>query len=361
MKILLFTLEYPPFKGGVSKVYENIIKHWPEHDSISVLNNNCGELINNNLPVLKWLPAIFELKKNIKLNNINHVLVGQILPLGTATYILSKFIKIKYSVFLHGMDLAYALKNARKKKLAKKILNNSENIICFNAYTADIAKKIVKDEKKITVVNPGVDRKAPYSEELVAALKKKHNLYSRIRLLSLGRLVKRKGHDKVLESLPAVNKEIPNLSYVIAGTGPEEAYLKSMNYKSGNSNVIFLGKITDEEKWVWLNLCDIFIMPARNISGDFEGFGIVYLEANLAGKPVIAGRSGGVEDAVVNGVNGILINNPEDVNEIAGAIVRLAKDKNLRDNLGEKGKERAIKDFNWRDQTNKIFKIIKSA
>lgn len=358
MKTLLFTLEYPPFKGGVANTYENIIKYWPEKENINVLNNNDGELICNKMLFWKWIPAIFKLKKNIKANNIDHVLVGHILPLGTAAYLVSKFVNIKYSVFLHGMDLAYAMKSPKKKWLAKKILNNSENIICFNNYVAGIAEKLLKNKNKIKVVHPGIEQAAAYDEELIASLKKKYNLYGKTKLLSLGRLVKRKGQDKVLESLPVVNGEIPNLSYVIAGTGPDEAYLKTANYKAGNKNVIFLGKISDEEKWAWLNLCDIFVMPSRDIDGDFEGFGIVYLEANLSGKPVIAGRCGGVEDAVANGVNGILIINPGDVNEIAGAIVRLAKDKNLRDNLGERGRERAIREFNWEEQAEKIYNVI---
>jgi len=109
---------------------------------------------------------------------------------------------------------------------------------------------------------------------------------------------------------------------------------------------IFLGKITDEEKWAWMDLCDIFIMPSRNIDDDFEGFGIVYLEANLSGKPVIAGDTGGVRDAVQNGVSGLLVD-PENVDEIANAIIKLSKDKELIKKLGEQGRERAIREFNW--------------
>lgn len=367
-KVLLFTLEYPPFKGGVANVYENIVEHWPSYakasdgkpDSILVLNNNEDKLVNNNLPFLKWLPSISQLWKAVKKNKIGHILVGHILPLGTSAYILSKFTRVQYSVILHGMDLTFSFKKKRKKILAKKILAKAKNIICMNNYVAEIARETVgkKNYNKIKVVNPGIDNKFLTKEyESRGDLIKKYNLENKIVLFSVGRLVKRKGFDKVLECLPSVLTDVPDLVYVIAGAGPDEEYLKSISSNLNQDSAIFLGKITDEEKWAWLNLCDIFIMPSRNIDGDFEGFGIVFLEANLAGKPVIAGDSGGVSDAIENAINGLLVD-PEDINDIAYAIIKLAKDENLRKKLGERGRERAINEFNWGRQVNKIYNII---
>ena len=201
-KILLFTLEYPPFKGGVANVYENIVKHWPKEDNIFVLHNNENRLINNKLPVLKWLPAIWQLWRAIKPkkspqppftkegSKINHVLVGHILPLGTAAYIISKFTKIKYSVILHGMDLTFSFKKKRKKILAKKILKKAENIICMNNYVAEIAREIIceKNYNKIKVVNPGIDNKLLTAEyDSRGELIKKYNLQNKIILFSVGR------------------------------------------------------------------------------------------------------------------------------------------------------------------------------
>jgi len=121
--------------------------------------------------------------------------------------------------------------------------------------------------------------------------------------------------------------------------------------------IIIIINADDLEKNNWLNLCDIFIMPSKNINGDFEGFGIVYLEANMAGKPVIASQSGGVGDAVVNGVNGLLVDQ-ENIDKIADAIIKLVEDENLRKKLGESGRNRALKDFNWQRQAKKIFNIL---
>ncbi len=373
MKTLLFTLEFPlpdqspgqAFYGGVANYYGNLVKYWPKSDNIFVLNNNDNKLIKRWLWP-KWLPTIWHLWRGVKKEKINYILVGHILPLGTATWILSKFIGFRYGVILHGMDFTYASRIARKKWIIKKILKKADKIICVNSYLAGLVRDFLSREQagKIIIVNPGIEVRSkklspPWRDPTEAGevkskkdlLKEKYNLKNKIVLFSIGRLVKRKGFDKVIAAMPKVLKQVQNLVYAIAGDGPDKNYLEKL--AKDKKDIIFLGKITDEEKWVWLNLCDIFIMPSRQIKEDFEGFGIVYLEANLCSKPVIAGDSGGVRDAVKNGINGLLVNS-ENIEEITEAVIKLAKDKNLREKLGRQGKERVIKEFNWEKQTKKI-------
>jgi phosphatidylinositol alpha-1,6-mannosyltransferase len=181
-------------------------------------------------------------------------------------------------------------------------------------------------------------------------------LQNKLVLLSLGRLTKRKGVDMVIKAMNEISAGAENLVYVIAGAGPEADDLKKIAAalpEEIKNNIIFLGQISDDDKWAWLELCDIFIMPSRDIAGDYEGFGIVYLEANLAGKPVIAGDSGGVRDAVINNINGLLVN-PENTQEIAAAVIKLAADTELRKALGEQGKRRAVENFNAKKQVQKL-------
>jgi len=356
MNILLFTLEYPPFKGGVANYYANIVNHWPKDDKIFVLHNNDKALIKNWLSI-KWLPAVWQLYLKIKKDKINHIIVGHVLPLGTAAYFVSKITKTPYTVILHGMDLAYAQKLPRKKKMAYKVLKNADNVICVSSYTAELTKEFLEEKLhvKIKIVNPGIISELTTDKKLGEEIKVKHGLANNIVLFSIGRLVKRKGFDNVIKAMPEILKSVPNLYYIIAGDGLDKIYLKEL--AKGIDNIIFLGLITDEEKWAWLSLCDIFITPARNIDGDFEGFGIVYLEANLAGKPVIAGNVAGVKDAVAGAYSGILVD-PENIDRIAGAVIGLAQDAKLRIKLGEQGRERAINEFNWPRQVAKIYDII---
>ena len=352
MKTLLFTLEYPPFRGGVANYYGNLVKDWLTPGDIFVLNNNDGALINERLPFLKWLPAYFALRQKIKQEKIEHILVGQILPLGLVAWLCSRFFKIKYSVILHGQDFSFALKSWRKAAAAKLILNQAHKIIVANSYTAGLVKEFLGHAAagKIVIVNPGVDNLATRNSQLATQLRKKYKLNNKIILLSVGRLVKRKGFDLVDAALPEVFKKIPNLVYVIIG---HEAELRNSQFK----NAIVINDALDAERDAWYNACDIFIMPSRNIDGDYEGFGIVYLEANLAGKPVIAGKSGGAGGAVINGLNGLIVA-PENTLEISQAIIKLAENPNLRQKLGEQGRARAINEFAWEKQINKIYQAI---
>ncbi|MBU0636699.1 glycosyltransferase family 4 protein [Patescibacteria group bacterium] len=363
MKTLLFTLEYPPFYGGVANYYSNLIKYWPKAKlkvgDIFVLNNNDDNLISKRLFILKWLPALLKLWKVIKQEKINNVLVGQILPLGIVTYLISKVIKIKYTVFLHGMDFTFAIKQPRKRWITKIILKNSNKIICANSCAADLAQNFCQEIKnKINIINPGIEDFTTRLPQLELQLKIKYSLQSKLILLSVGRLVKRKGFDKVIECLHEVLKKVPNLIYIIIGNGVEVGSLQAKidDLKLVNK-VIIITNADDQEKNAWMNLSDIFVMRSININGDFEGFGIVYLEANLANKPVIAGQSGGVGDAVINGLNGLLVDSEKN-QQLIDAIIKLAKDPLLRHKLGEQGRQRALKEFNWQKQIEMVAKLI---
>ncbi len=337
----------------MANYYANLVGHWPTDDNIFVLHNNGDQLIKNWLWP-KWLPAIWQLQKIVKQKKIEHIIVGHLLPLGTATYFLTRFWHRPYTVILHGMDLTYALKVSRKEKMAKKVLASAQYIICASSYTAQLTKNILPagQHSKIQVVNPGIDVQLVPDTKLAEELKVKHHLSGKIILFSLGRLVKRKGFDNVIRALPEILQSCPNLYYIVAGDGLDKIYLKEL--ARGVDNIIFLGTITEEEKWAWLSLCDIFITVARDIEGDFEGFGIVYLEAGLCGKPVIAGNSGGINDAVQSAYSGIIVD-PENINRIAGAVIGLAQDAKLRIKLGEQGRERVLQEFNWQKKIDKIY------
>ena len=361
MKTLLFTLEYPPFKGGVANYYGNLAKYWPISESLKVLDNNRNELIiRETNGFLSWWPSISAFKRYFDKEKPDYVLVGQILPLGTVVCFWSLFKTIKYGVFLHGMDFSFAFRTPWKKFLTKLILKRADKIISANSYVAGRVLEFYPEfEYKSETVNPGVIDTSPIvSADDLDSLRSQYNIDGKTILLSVGRLVKRKGVDRVIEALRQLpDEKAHNLIYFIAGEGPEEKYLRELVPFKDIKKIIFLGNITEDEKWLWLNLCDIFIMPARDIRGDYEGFGIVYLEANLCGKPVIAGDVGGVRDAVINNFNGLLIDS-EKIDNIISSINTLAENPELRKKLGLQGQARAIKDFNWEKQVNKLVGII---
>jgi len=348
MKSLLLTLEYPPFKGGVANYYGHLVKHWPDREGIEVINHKSH-----------WLLALSKLNTTLKKDAKTFVLIGQVLPLGTVAYLRYLLKPYDYGVFLHGMDFTFAMKKPRKKFLMFLSLTKAKKIICANSYVASLVKEWKPDlAAKIIIINPGIDDTSINRlENITPLLQEKYQTKDKVTLLSLGRLVKRKGVDMTIRAIASLDKETQDkICYLVAGTGEAEYYLKELA-GTENVKVTFTGEVSDLEKWSFLDLCDIFVMPARAINGDFEGFGIVYLEANLYGKPVIAGNSGGVSDAVVNNETGLLID-PENISEIADAIKLLVNSPEKRLSLGTTGRERVLRDFLWSSQIKKLYENL---
>ncbi len=171
----------------------------------------------------------------------------------------------------------------------------------------------------------------------------------RLTLLTVGRLAPRKGIDTVLQALPAVLSEFPDLHYRIAGEGPDRGRLEALVREFRLSDrVEFLGYIPPERLPAVYQSASVFVMPAREevAAGSIEGFGIVYLEAAASGLPVIAGRSGGAAEAVRHGETGFLVV-PDDPQHLADTVIRLLRDSDLRVRMGKAGREWVEREMNW--------------
>lgn len=369
MKYLLVTLEYPPQIGGIATYYQAVVNH--AVDEIKVLRQtntavNDGPvfgrlLINRKFLFWNWLPAIYFVLALARKNKSDYLIAGQLLPMGLPVLLAAKILRKPWAIVLHGMDFGITRKSPRKKFIADCLLKSANAIVCGNHYTADLVRKTLNSKhwSKIAVVNPGVDFKIPdYDSQDILAFKREHKLNHTSLLLTVGRLVKRKGADKTMEAVKSLIDKGIEIKYAIVGAGPDEGYLKRKAQELAlGESVIFTGPVNDVDKKRWFQSADIFIMPARDIDGDFEGFGIVYLLAGLYGKPVIAGRAGGVGDAVTDNRNGLLVN-PESVEEIALAITKLIEFPQLRNTLGDNGREMA-KNFDWNKQADKFYEALK--
>lgn len=358
MRYLLVTLEYPPFRGGVAHYYSNLVKAWPEKDELTVLDNSQNKLISQ-AGRWPWRISFKAIGQAIKQSQADFLLIGQILPLGTVAWLRSYFSK-PYALFLHGMDWTMALSTPRKAWLTKRIISRAKAVIAANSYVAElIVKTCPKAKDKLVVINPGLESasKPSVPKELLDQLSKKYHLENKSLILTVGRLVERKGVDKTIEAVTQLLPDYPDLRYAIVGAGPYLNNCQELVAKLGlEKQVIFVTDADDLERAAWYQLADIFTMPSRQIGDDFEGFGIVYLEANQAGKPVIAGRSGGIADAVEDMVNGLMVN-PESISDIASALKKLLSDQELREQLGHNG-QRRLANFLWPEQARKLNQFL---
>jgi phosphatidylinositol alpha-1,6-mannosyltransferase len=166
-------------------------------------------------------------------------------------------------------------------------------------------------------------------------------------LLSVGRLQRRKGHDLAIAAIDTLRHDLPGLRYVIVGDGEERGRLERMVAdRDLGGHVTFRGAVPSGELPAYFSACDVFLLPNRIDQGDIEGFGIVFLEAAAAERPVIAGNTGGVPEAVADGFTGLLVSGTC-VDELARAIRRMAGDKPLRLRFGRAGRERVLRSFSW--------------
>lgn len=351
---LLYTLEYPPDYGGVADYYYNLFNHWPEKN-ISLYH------LTNTHTRFYYLPKL-ALDLNKKVDRNTHVLVGHILPLGSVVFLLKLIINIEYSVILHGLDFSLSVKNKRKRFLTYLILKKAKKIICANSYLADLLmKEFPKFKEKIIISFPGA-KVSKADSNLKKEIIDKHGLQNKKIIFSIGRLVPRKGFDYCLNAIAQIKQIDPalyhNLVYLLAGDGEKLSDLKSLVRDYGiEDKVIFLGKISQEEKYVFYDLCDLFVMTPYQQDKDFEGFGIVYLEANLFSKPVIASNSGGILDAVVDNFSGLIVP-PKDSLSLSQKMISLLNNLKLSQQLGLNGQKRAVKYFNWKHLANNLYKKL---
>ncbi|MBI5077668.1 glycosyltransferase family 4 protein [Candidatus Falkowbacteria bacterium] len=376
-KTLLITIDFPPMFGGVANYWANLCKILP-NDKIVVLASECDDSLDFDVKqnyliyrkVLiskqkwlwpKWLPFLFWSFKLAHAEGVGKIIVAHILPGGTIAYILKLLLGIPYIVSVHGLDIALPQRNKRKLWLMKKILRRADAVIANSDYTKNELLKLgCADELKIEIVYPCSNiNSAPIDVEKIQEFLRQHKLENKKIILTTGRLIERKGHDKVIEALPQIIAAAPDVVYLIVGNGENLDNLRARALeKNLQDRVLFFTDIMDSEMPIFYQAADVFIMPCRCLdNGDIEGFGIVFLEASLFGKPAIAGRSGGAVEAIEHNVSGLLVD-PLNVDEIARAAIALLGDEKRARELGEAGKQRVLRKFNWQEQGRKLERII---
>ncbi len=254
---------------------------------------------------------------------------------------------VSYYIVAHGVELLMDLYGRRLPRWRQRDFARSVRVIANSRATARLTADTFELATPPAVVNPSVGPR-PASEDIAsraAELRRELRLdheSERPILLTVGRLVPRKGCDLVLRSVAELAAEYPGLRYIVAGDGPERVRLDRLARELGVADrVRMLGDVDDLTKWAAYDICDVFVSPTRlSHSADWEGFGIVFLEAALSGRPAIGGRTGGTDDAIVDGLTGVLVD-PDQRGELSGAIRRLLSDAGLRGRLGRTAEQMA--------------------
>jgi phosphatidylinositol alpha-1,6-mannosyltransferase len=280
--------------------------------------------------------------------SIDLVLLDPALPLG----LLGPRIGVPYGVVLHGAEVTVPGRIPGARSVLAHVLRGSSVIVSAGGYPATEGRRAAGTlGAPVIEIPPGVDAAA------ITPLKAAERRAARSRLglptsgplvVSLSRLVPRKGMDVLIEAANRLAPSFPDLVVAIGGGGRELSRLRRQAHAS-SASVTLLGRVSDEDRAALLGAADVFVMACRNrwLGLEQEGFGIVFLEAAAAGVPQVAGASGGAAEAVVDGVTGLVVDAPEDPGSVAEALRALLSDAKLRKRMGAAGRARAQGSFDY--------------
>ena len=279
---------------------------------------------------------------------LQQVHCAKVLPEGLVAWGLHAVQQVPYLLYAHGEEIQTGLTSRKFRYLLPRIYNGATAIIANTAHTKNLLLEIGVQSEKIQVIHPGVETTAFQADSMTTeTVRSRHGLAQTAVLLTVGRLQRRKGQDMLIRALPSIRLRFPHTKYVIVGTGEEENSLRQLAHELDvTEQVVFAGQVSEDERAAYYAVCDIFVMPNRQIGSDIEGFGMVFLEAGAAGKPVIGGKSGGTGEAILDGQTGLRVDGTQ-VEEIAGAVCQLLSQPAQAQAMGARGRERVETAFTW--------------
>lgn len=288
-------------------------------------------------------------------NRFTAIFAGRALPEGLVAWAIARLLGRPVLIYAHGEELTGW---GRGKKFAVMgfVLRHADVVLSNSDYTRDtLVGFIGVAPRRIALVYPTVDEERFRPGLDGADLRGRIGLGPRQHLiLSVGRLMRRKGFDSVIRALPLLRQRGLDAHYALIGIGEDHDYLQALARDNGvGDRVHLLGHVSYEDLPRWYSACDLFAMPNRDIEGDTEGFGLVFLEAASAGKPAVAGIAGGTGSAVVDGVTGLRVDG-EKLDAITHALARLLADAVEAERMGLNGRTRVLDNFTHRRRVDQL-------
>ncbi len=368
---LFLTLDFPPDRGGVARYYGALLNALPQRRVTVVapwrpfadpyqpppnVTIRRVRMLGPRWLWPRWLPLLWHSLRQVTRNRPALLHVGQVLPVGTVAMIIKRFFGVPYIVYAHGLDLLNARAQPRKRTLAQRVLRRAAAVIVNSGFTERVARELGGQSARILRVLPGctLDPTAVSNSDRERFLDEQGTRGRKV-VLTVARLVTRKGVLTALRAFARLLLDVPDALYIVVGDGPERQSLEQTLHELGlTASVRFVGAVSDVTLLRWFAVCDVFVLVPTALGGaDAEGFGIVYLEAGAFGKPVVASRTGGVADAVQEGVTGLLVP-PDDPVATADAIRRLLSDPALARRLGEQGRRVVQETATWNQRVQPL-------
>jgi phosphatidyl-myo-inositol dimannoside synthase len=397
-KVLLIANNFPPIHGGSAVVYDNLARYsggrivvlaphinyadglpmigWREHDRRAPYRTVRLPLLRTVMRNVPWRGSVDKLLfrvsdlvirlrlaatllRLIRSEAAPAVCIGELLASSWIIELLRCLPRVRTIVYVHGEEITTDDPFDRRHRRARRALLRADRIVVVSRFTLGAVRGLLgaAADGKISLVENGVDTTRFHPMGKRPDLVELYRLRGAFVFVSVCRLLEKKGIDHAIRAFAEVARRHQECRYVVVGTGPYEETLRRIAVEAGVADsVVFAGEVPDEDLAEHYCLGDAFVMPNRKLpNGDTEGFGLVFLEANSCGIPVIAGCDGGSRDAVRHGANGLIVNGSS-VEEIAAAMLSLREDAALRARLSRGALEIAAA-ADWRNKVEAFLQL----
>ena len=373
--VLFVTNDFGPRAGGIETFVIGLIQRRPFGQTIVYTSAQAGSeaydaawkldfgvtVIRDRAKILLPTPRVARnLTRIIKESNIQVAAFGAAAPLGLLSASMKRAGVRKTVALTHGHEVWWA-KVFPFNYALRKIGSSTDSLTYLGEFTQRaISRSLSKAAaQRMVKIAPGIDVDH-FSPQDSTQLRKELKLENKRVIVSVGRLVHRKGQDHLIQAMPEILKSVPDAHLLMVGQGPYLSHLKKLVENLDLiDQVSFIGRIQYAQLPQYICAGDVFAMPSRSrfFGLEVEGLGIVYLEASACGLPVIAGSSGGAPDAVIDGVTGIVVDG-ENNQEIAVAAIKLLQDLAGSKAMGLAGREWIIENWRWEIWSERFNKLL---
>jgi len=380
---LLLAYDFPPMGGGIARAMSELARHYPPGelvistgegegtDEVDARFPNRVERVPIPAARLKALPGVLMWSRQAAIlaraTNAEFCWAATIKPCGYPARWVSERVGIPFGMFAYGHDFLLLRHQAHqsrlKRRIARGLLGAASGIVACSNWTAALVRSVLEEldvplaPEQVHVVHLGTDVEFFRPGIDASSVRAKYHLGPGRWLITVARVVPHKGVDTVLHALSALGPEFADVQYAVVGSGRALPEMRTLAKELGlASRVKFLTDVPDADLPALYNVATAYVGMSREDGFDAEGFGIAFAEASASGLPVIAGRSGGVEDVVTDGQTGVLVP-AEAFDATADAIRLVLGDAALARRLGAAGRARAERYFHW----DRVVRDLRSA
>nr|ADK54841.1 glycosyltransferase [uncultured soil bacterium] len=357
---LVITNDFPPRQGGIETFVHAMATRMPDDDVVVYTSREPGDTAYDAtlpFPVVRdsssmLLPTGRVTRKAIEIaraHGCDRVWFGAAAPLALMAPALRRSGVRRMVATTHGHEIWWA-RTPGARQLMRRIGSGVDVVTYLGQYTRARIEPALGPRARMSRLVPGVDAEVyrPGADEgAVARLRAELGLDGKRVILSVSRLVPRKGQDMLIRAMPLVQQEVPDAVLLVVGQGPNEARLRKLARRHAEGSVRFVGGLSHVETPPYYAAADVFAMPCRSRKAglEAEGLGIVFLEAAASGLPVVVGRSGGAPDTVLDGRTGRVVDGTDPA-ATAGALTRILLDPDRAD-MGAAARRWAMESWSW--------------